>query len=85
MTENESHSTSPDTRSPMAKAIDLASQITSIGLTTVLPALGGHLLDRWLGTSVVFVVLGLAIGMTLAGLQLKRLVEKLERNEDLEN
>ena len=80
MTETRSPKSPEDTRSPMAKALDLVSQITSIGLTAVLPALGGYFLDGWLGTKVLFVILGLVFGLTMAGLQLKKLVKKLERN-----
>ncbi len=64
----------------MAKALDLVSQITNIGLTAVLPALGGYFLDSWSGTKLLFVILGLVFGMTMAGLQLKKLVERLEQN-----
>ena len=80
MTDNESQPTPPDTRSPMAKALDLVSQTTAVSLTSVLPALGGYFLDNWLGTRVVFVLLGLLLGLAMAGLQLKTLVEKLDRN-----
>ena len=64
----------------MAKALDLVSQITSIGLTAVVPALGGYFLDGWLGTKLLFVLLGLVVGLILAGLQLMKLVKKLEQN-----
>ena len=80
MSDNESQSTPPDTRSPMAKALDLVSQITAVSLTLVLPALGGYFLDGWLGTGLVFVILGLLLGFGLAGLQMKALVEKLNRS-----
>jgi len=60
--------------------LDLVSQITSIGLTAVLPALGGYFLDGWLETKLVFVMLGLVVGMAMAGLQLRKLVRKLEQN-----
>lgn len=80
MTEKRSPKSPQDTRSPMAKALDLVSQITSIGLTSVLPALGGYFLDGWLGTKLLLVILGLVLGLALAGLQLKKLVKKLEQN-----
>ena len=80
MTETRSPKPAKDTRSPTAKALDLVSQITSIGLTAVLPALGGYFLDDWLGTKVLFVILGLVFGLIMAGLQLMRLVKKLEQN-----
>jgi len=80
VTETRSPKSPNDTRSPMAKALDLVSQITGIGLTAVLPALGGYFLDGWLGTKLLFVILGLVLGLALAGLQLKKLVKKLEQN-----
>ena len=79
VTENRSPKTFGDTRSPMAKALDLVSQITSIGLTSVLPSLGGYFLDQWLATELLFVILGLVFGLAMAGLQLKKLVQKLEQ------
>jgi len=80
VTETRSPKPPNDTRSPMAKALDLVSQITSIGLTAVVPALGGYFLDGWLGTKLLFVLLGLVVGLILAGLQLMKLVKKLEQN-----
>ena len=80
MTETRSPKPPNDTRSPKAKALDLVSQITSIGLTAVVPALGGYFLDGWLGTKLLFVLLGLVVGLILAGLQLMKLVKKLEQN-----
>jgi len=80
VTETRSPKPPKDTRSPIAKAMDLVSQITSIGLTAVLPALGGYFLDGWLETKVLFVILGLVLGLIMAGLQLKKLVKKLEQN-----
>ncbi len=76
---NDVQQQSEDTRSPTAKALDLVSQITTISLTAVLPAVGGYFIDNWLGTKIVFILIGLAIGMTGAGFQLMNLVKKLER------
>ncbi len=76
---NEDQQESEDTRSPTAKALDLVSQITTISLTAVLPAVGGYFIDNWLGTKIVFILLGLLLGMTGAGFQLMKLVKKLER------
>ena len=76
---NDDQQESKDTRSPMAKALDLVSQITTISLTAVLPAVGGYFIDNWLGTKIVFILIGLALGMTGAGFQLMNLVKRLER------
>lgn len=70
-----------DTRSAGSKAWDLASQITSISLTAVLPAVGGYFVDQWLATGVLFVILGLLLGLFLAVVQMKSLIEKLNRAE----
>ena len=77
---NDDRQESEDTRSPMAKALDLVSQITTISLMAVLPAVGGYFIDDWLSTKIVFILIGLAIGMTAAGFQLLKLVKKLERD-----
>jgi F0F1-type ATP synthase assembly protein I len=62
----------------MAKALDLVSQITTISLISVLPAVGGYFIDNWLGTKIAFMLIGLGLGMTAAGFQLKTLVKKLD-------
>ena len=80
MAQPQSPNPQPDTRSPIAKALDLVSQITSISLTSVLPALGGYFVDQWLATRLLFLFLGLLLGMAMAGLQLMKLIQKLERD-----
>ena len=70
---------SGDDRSPISKALAIASQITTIGLTMVLPALLGYFVDRWAGTVVLFVILGMAFGVASAVLQLARLVAELNQ------
>lgn len=67
-----------DTRSPMAKALDLVSQLTTISLMAVLPAVGGYFIDNFLNTKIVFILIGLAIGLTAGGFQLMKLVKRLE-------
>lgn len=58
---------SGEPRSNLSVGIDWASRITTVGLSFVLPALLGHGLDRWWGTSpaalLVGAVLGFAVGM----------------------
>jgi len=73
----EMNDSSPDERSNFAKGFDLATRISTACLTMVLPALLGYYVDQRLGTSVVFVLLGLALGMTLGIFQLIRLVKSL--------
>jgi F0F1-type ATP synthase assembly protein I len=74
----------PDTddRSSQVKALDLASRITSISVGFVLPILGGVYLDRWLETRIVFLLLGVLLGMALGGLRLAKLVSSLQTKQD---
>lgn len=58
--------------------MDLVSQITTISLVSVLPAVGGYFVDNWLGSGIVFMLLGLALGMTASGFQLASLVKRLD-------
>ena len=67
-----------DDRSATAKALSKTSEVTSICLMMILPALIGYLVDRWLGTGFVFMVLGLIFGMTGAVMQLMKLVSANE-------
>ena len=64
-----------DDRSPTAKALSKTSEVTSICLLMIVPALIGYAVDRWLGTGFVFMVLGLVFGMSGAVMQLMRLVQ----------
>ena len=66
-----------DDRSPMALAVGLASVIVSIALEMVIPAVVGHWLDdRW-STGPLLALLGLMLGMIVAGWHLIRVVAKL--------
>lgn len=56
---------SPDRRSPLALAMGWVSRITTISLEMVLPALLGYWADQWLGTKVLFLVLGVIAGFSL--------------------
>ena len=73
---------SVDDRSAMAKALDLATQVTTICLMLVFPALVGFFLDRWLGWGLILTTLGLLLGLGISGYQLIRLVRRLERNSE---
>lgn len=52
-----------DDRFPIAQALSLASTVTTIALTMVVPALLGHWLDQWLGLPPLFAALGGALGL----------------------
>lgn len=69
-----------DDRSAFAKAWDLATQVSTICLMLVFPALAGFFLDRYLGSSVVCTTLGLLLGLGISGWQLMQLVRRMERN-----
>jgi fatty acid desaturase len=71
--------TSPDDRSPAAKAYHWATRIMIVSLEMVLPGLAGHLIDRWLGTVVLFTVLGFAGGSWAAIAHLIRMTREDER------
>ena len=53
----------PDDRFGIGQALSLASAVTTIALTMVIPALLGHWLDRWLGVSPLFAAAGAALGL----------------------
>ncbi len=59
----------------MAIALGWAATIMTISAEMVVPGLLGHLLDRWLGTRVVFLLLGFAAGATLATSALVRIAK----------
>jgi len=65
----------PDDRPPMVRGMQWATQVTTISLEMVLPALVGLWLDRKLGTVMVFLILGAALGMTLGMIHLVHLVD----------
>ena len=64
---------SPDDRSPLALAMEWVSRITTICLEMALPALLGHLADRWLNRKMLFLVLGAVVGFSLGMWQLVKL------------
>lgn len=63
-----------DDRSPMAIAASWSATITTISLEMVVPIALGYWIDTWLGTRVVFVILGAIGGMSLGMFHLVRLV-----------
>jgi len=59
----------------MAIGVGWAAAIMTISLEMVIPGLLGYLLDQWLGTQVVFLLLGFAIGGILATSALMRIAK----------
>jgi ATP synthase protein I len=67
----------PDDQSSYANAMAWVSRITSISIEMVLPGLiGYYLIDRWLGTKVVFLILGLIVGFAGGIWQLIKLTKQ---------
>ena len=60
----------------MAIALEWSATIMTISAEMVVPGLLGYLVDQWLGTRVVFLLLGFAIGGTLATLALMKIAKK---------
>ncbi len=65
---------SSDDRSPVAKAYQWATRIMVVSLEMVLPGLVGHWLDERLGTVVLLMLLGFALGGTAAAVHLVHMV-----------
>jgi ATP synthase protein I len=67
----------PDEQSSYANAMVWVSRITSISMEMVVPGvIGYYLLDRWLGTKVVFLILGLILGFVGGIWQLIKLTKQ---------
>jgi F0F1-type ATP synthase assembly protein I len=64
---------SHDDRSPAAKAYQWASRIMIVSLEMVLPGLAGYWIDQQLGTVVLFMLVGFALGSTAAVIHLVRM------------
>ncbi len=67
---------SRDDRSPAAKAISKATEITTVAFMMVLPILLGYWLDQYLGTIPLFAMVGLVLGMSGGIWQLVQLVNR---------
>ena len=64
----------PDDRSAMAQAMSLSSMIISVAMEMVLPGLAGYWIDQRLGTKLVFLLLGLVLGVVGGMIHLVRLM-----------
>lgn len=65
-----------DDRSPFAIAAAWSATIITISLEMVVPIGLGYLVDAWLGTRIVFVILGAVAGMALGMWHLMQIVSK---------
>jgi hypothetical protein len=62
----------------MASAMAWSSRITSVALEMGLPGALGYWIDQKLGTWILFLVLGLAVGMTTGMIHLLKMVRQPE-------
>jgi hypothetical protein len=69
-----------DDRSPIAKAYQWATRIMLVSLEMVLPGIAGYWLDAWLGTKVLFMLVGFALGGTIAASHLIQLTRSENKN-----
>jgi F0F1-type ATP synthase assembly protein I len=67
-----------DDRSQQAKAYGMATQISSIGVEMMIPAVVGIWLDRQCGTFVLFAILGTAGGAAFGFWQLIKMAGKTD-------
>ena len=65
-----------DDRSALSLAWAWATRIIVVAATMVVPALIGAWIDQKLGTVAVFLLVGLALGVTAAIVQLMRIVKE---------
>lgn len=63
---------SPDDRPPLVVAAEWTSRITAISLEMALPGVIGFWIDLQLGTVMVFLVLGVILGMVTGIMHLVR-------------
>ena len=73
-----------DDRSPAAIAYQWASRIMVVSLEMVLPGIAGHWLDLWLGTKVLFLFVGFALGTTAATKHLIQMMRS-EKNRPVDD
>ena len=66
----------PDGRSPVALAAQWSSRIMTVSLEMVLPGLAGYWIDGKLGTQVLFMLIGFALGGFVAVKHLIALTRK---------
>ena len=65
----------PEQRAQLATAGTAAGMGCAIAATIVLCVIGGVLVDQWLDTTPVFILIGVALGLAGAGYQLWELAQ----------
>ena len=76
--------TSPDDRSPIARASVWVTRIMTISLEMVLPGLAGYWLDQKLHTVALFMLIGFALGCTAAVMSLIQLTRSASAKQESE-
>jgi hypothetical protein len=76
--------TPSDDRSSVAIAYQWATRIMVVSLEMVLPGIAGYWLDQALGTKVLFLLGGFALGGVTASVHLIRLIQT-EKNRPLDD
>ena len=79
--------TQPDDRSPLARAMAWTSHVTTISLEMVVPGVIGLWIDQKLGTGMLFLVLGVLLGLGMGMWHLIKLTsvrpdDTPQRNEE---
>jgi hypothetical protein len=59
----------------MAVAAAWATRLITVSLEMVIPGVGGYWLDQYLGTVVLFTLLGFGLGLTLGIMHLIRMTQ----------
>ena len=70
----------PDSRPPIASAMQRVSQITSVSLSMALPALLGYWVDGKLGTTPWLLIVGGALGLVTGVRSLVRMADSMGRS-----
>jgi hypothetical protein len=71
-----------DDRLPWAVAMQWVARLTTISLEMALPGLGGFWLDQWLGTRVVFLIVGVIVGFAAGMWHLVQLTKPIKPRRD---
>ena len=71
-----------DDRSPTAKALSKVTEITTISLMMIIPAIIGYFVDQYFGTVILFTAIGLVIGMGSAIWKLIAFVSTQDKTDE---
>ena len=74
--------TEADDRVPLARAYAQVSIGISVVVEMVLPGIVGHVVDRWLGTRVLFTLIGFMLGLGYGVWELVALGRQIVQGDD---